>query len=148
LEPPQIGGAVKSNIKNIIANFKNVLSHETQVLIVDKAISISKPMANENGISLECQKIRESTCFVKVDPLRFKQIILNLIANAIKYNKPNGSVVVSYENQTNGKMRIGVRDTGVGLPDDKKDLIFEPFERIESKTTYIEGSGIGLAISK
>ena len=60
------------------------------VPIVDNVISISKPLADKNGISLVYQTIPEETCFAEVDLLRYKQIVLNLISNAIKYNKPNG----------------------------------------------------------
>lgn len=118
------------------------------ILIVDNVISISKPLADENGISLDYREIPEVRCFAEVDPLRFKQVVLNLLSNAIKYNKPNGSVVVSYEEQGNGMIRLGVKDTGHGIPDDKKDRIFIPFERFDSKAEYIEGTGIGLTISK
>jgi signal transduction histidine kinase/CheY-like chemotaxis protein len=116
--------------------------------IVDNVISISKSMANKNGISLECQVISEGSCFAEVDPLRFKQVVLNLISNAIKYNNPNGSIIVSYEKQNNGMMRLGIKDTGHGIPEDKKEMVFQPFERIDSESEFIEGSGIGLTISQ
>ncbi|MBC8283706.1 MAG: response regulator [Nitrospinae bacterium] len=116
--------------------------------IVDNVISISKPMANKNSISLDYQTIPNGNCFAEVDPLRFKQIVLNLISNAIKYNKPNGSIIVSYEKQANDMMRIGIKDTGHGIHDDKKELVFKPFERVDIESQFIEGSGIGLTISK
>jgi signal transduction histidine kinase/CheY-like chemotaxis protein len=116
--------------------------------IVNNVISISKPLANENGITLEYQVISEGPCFAEVDPLRFKQVVLNLISNAIKYNKPNGSIVVSYEKQNNGMMRLGIKDTGHGIPEDKKEMVFQPFERIDNESEFIEGSGIGLTISQ
>jgi signal transduction histidine kinase len=59
------------------------------VPIVDNIISISKPLADETGISIECPQIQEGSCIVDVDPLRFKQVFFNLISNAIKYNKPS-----------------------------------------------------------
>lgn len=116
--------------------------------IVDNVISISKPMADKNGISLEYKVISEGSCFAEVDPLRFKQIVLNLVSNAIKYNKPNGSIVVSYELQKNGMMRLGIKDTGHGISEDKKEMVFKPFERIGINSEFIEGSGIGLTISQ
>ncbi len=116
--------------------------------IVDDVISISKTMANKNGISLECQTILEGSCFAEVDPLRFKQVVLNLVSNAIKYNKPNGSIVVSYEKQNNGMMRLGIKDTGHGIPENKKELVFQPFERVDIESEFIEGTGIGLTISQ
>ena len=117
-------------------------------LLVDEAISISKPLAHENNISLEYKKIPEETYYIKGDPLRYKQVVLNLLSNAIKYNNPNGSVVGSYEKQENGKIRLGIKDTGHGIPSDKKDKLFIPFERFDLNMELIEGTGIGLTISK
>jgi|GEM_PF-1236372 len=116
--------------------------------IVDNVFSISKPIAGKKGISLEYLNAPEKNCYVNVDPLRLKQVVLNLISNAIKYNKPNGSVWVSYEKQDNGMMRLGVRDTGHGIPEDKKSKLFKPFERFDEDAETIEGTGIGLTITK
>jgi PAS domain S-box-containing protein len=116
--------------------------------IVDNVISFSKSLANEKGISIEYQKIPKNCCFVEVDPLRFKQIVLNLISNAIKYNKPNGSVTVSFEKQDNSMMRLGIRDTGHGISEDKQAKLFKPFERFDVDAEQIEGTGIGLTITK
>lgn len=116
--------------------------------IVTDAISTVNPLAQRNNIFLERQKTSENHCFVGVDRLRFKQVMLNLISNAIKYNKPNGSVVVSWEKQEENMIRVGVRDTGYGIPDDKKDKLFKPFERLDMAADQIEGTGIGLTISK
>jgi len=116
--------------------------------IVDNVISFFKSLADEKGISLEYQKIPEECCFVEVDPLRFKQVVLNLISNAIKYNKPNGSVIVSFEKRGNSVRRLGIRDTGHGIPENKKDKLFKSFERFDVDTEQIEGTGIGLTITK
>jgi signal transduction histidine kinase len=116
--------------------------------IVDNVISISKPLADENRVSLEYQRIPSGSFFVEIDPLRFKQIIINLVSNAIKYNNPNGSVIISYEKQENGNIRIGIRDTGHGIGDDKKSKLFMPFERLDMDADCIQGTGVGLAISK
>ena len=118
------------------------------VPIVDNVISISKSLADEKDVSLGYQKISEDSYFVEADPLRFKQAVFNLISNAIKYNKPKGSVVVSYEKQGNGMMRLGIRDTGHGIAEDKKDKLFKPFERFDVGAESIEGTGIGLTITK
>ena len=85
---------------------------------------------------------------MEADPLRLKQALINLISNAIKYNNPNGSVAVSFAEIIDGKIRIGVRDNGHGIPDDKKARIFKPFERFDVDSSIIEGTGIGLTISK
>jgi CheY-like chemotaxis protein len=118
------------------------------VPIVDNAISISKSLATKKGVSLDYQKIPESSYFSEIDPLRFKQVALNLISNAIKYNKPNGSVLVSIEKQVNDMVRLGIRDTGHGIPEDKQEKLFKPFERFDIDREQIEGVGIGLTITK
>jgi len=118
------------------------------VFIVDNAISISRSLADKNNISIEYQIIPDGNIFAEVDPLRFKQIVFNLISNAIKYNEPNGSVVVSFEKLGDSKIRLGVKDTGHGIPDNKKDKIFKPFERFDMNSEHIEGTGIGLSISQ
>ena len=109
------------------------LSIETvdMVPIVDNVFSLSKSLAEEKGVSLEYQKLSEDSRFAEIDSLRFKQVVLNLISNAIKYNKPNGSVIVSFEIKGNSTRRLGIRDTGHGIVKDKKDKLFKPFERFD-----------------
>ena len=126
------------------------LSVETVDLvpIVDNVISISKSLSDEKIVSLEYQQVPVDSCFVEADPLRLKQVVLNLISNAIKFNKPNGSVIVSYEKQDGGMMRLGIKDTGSGISEDKKDKLFKPFERLGMQPEQIEGTGIGLTITK
>ncbi len=129
-------------------NMQMSLELVDMIPIVDNVISISKPLAGEKDVTLEYQEIPEGSCFVEVDLLRFKQVVLNLVSNAIKYNKPNGSVVISYETQKTGTMRLGIRDTGLGISIDKQPLLFQPFNRLGIESEQIEGTGIGLAISK
>ena len=84
---------------------------------------------------------------ILADKVRLKQILLNLISNAVKYNTPNGTVEVTSETQ-NGIVRINVRDTGSGIPAELYNNIFEPFYRVEANRFLIEGTGIGLTITK
>lgn len=118
------------------------------ISIVENVLSLSKSLAEEKGISLEYQKIPEGSFFVLADPLRIKQVALNLTSNAIKYNKPYGSVTISHEKLGGDRMRLGVRDTGHGIPEDKKNKLFIPFERFDVEAEHIQGTGIGLTITK
>jgi signal transduction histidine kinase/CheY-like chemotaxis protein len=159
----------KDNLENILSAGKHLLDLINEVLdlsriesgnlelsiesidlvsIVDNVMAISEPLGKERGITLEYSNISEGGYYVEIDALRLKQVILNLVSNAIKYNKPNGSVVVSCEKTEDGMVRFEVRDTGHGIPNDKKDRIFKPFERVDADANVIEGVGIGLAISK
>jgi signal transduction histidine kinase/ActR/RegA family two-component response regulator len=116
--------------------------------ILENAVSISNSLAQRDNISLEYHKVPRGIYYAEIDPLRFKQVILNLISNAIKYNKPNGSVIVSCEDLKNGMIRIGIKDTGHGIPEDKTDKLFKPFERFDVDAESIEGTGIGLTIAQ
>lgn len=116
--------------------------------IVNGAVSISKPLADQHDVSIEAQGGTGESYIVEADRLRISQIILNLLSNAIKYNRPNGSVAVSFEKRENNIIRLGVRDTGCGVSKKEGDKLFKPFERFNVNSEIIEGTGIGLAISK
>ncbi|MBC8283725.1 MAG: HAMP domain-containing histidine kinase, partial [Nitrospinae bacterium] len=118
------------------------------VPIVDDVISISIPLADEKGLTLEYDGFKGNSCYAKVDPLRFKQVVLNLISNAIKYNKPNGSVIVTCEIQDSGSLRLGIEDKGYGIPEEKKELLFKPFERLDMANNQLPGVGTGLVIAR
>jgi PAS domain S-box-containing protein len=118
------------------------------IATVDSVFFIAKPMADKHNVSLECRKLPAESYFVEADKLRLKQIVLNLVSNAIKYNKANGSVVISFEKQENNKIRLGIKDSGHGIPKEKVDKLFKPFERFDADSAMIEGTGIGLVIAK
>jgi CheY-like chemotaxis protein len=82
------------------------------------------------------------------DHTRLKQIILNLLSNAIKYNHYDGRVIVRCRYTAERRVCIEVSDTGYGIPDDKLNSLFEPFNRLDTNPKRIEGTGIGLSISK
>jgi CheY-like chemotaxis protein len=88
--------------------------------------------------------------FVNADRTRLKQVLINLLSNALKYNQPNGTVVVEVGYSSNGleRTRISVRDTGAGLPPDMLMQLFQPFNRLGQERSAEEGTGIGLVMSK
>lgn len=85
---------------------------------------------------------------VLVDRTRLAQAIINLGSNAIKYNRANGSVVFSCETVENDRVRISVRDTGIGIPTDRQKELFQPFNRLGAERGLIEGTGIGLSLTR
>lgn len=85
---------------------------------------------------------------VLADPTRLRQVLLNLMTNAIKYNKAGGSVTVSASFAGSSMIRFAVKDTGEGFPPDMVDELFQPFSRLGREALNIEGTGIGLVISK
>ena len=118
------------------------------VSLVEEVIIMCDSHATQNGIIIEHEKTLADRVFVNADVSRLKQVILNLVSNAIKYNKPNGKILISYIKQGSSKIRFGIKDSGFGIPDEQKDKVFKPFERLHSDIKNIEGTGIGLTISK
>ena len=82
------------------------------------------------------------------DRTRLKQVLLNLLSNAIKYNREGGTVVMEAQNTGADIVRISVTDTGLGIPSEKLAELFQPFNRLNAENTGIEGTGIGLTITK
>jgi PAS domain S-box-containing protein len=85
---------------------------------------------------------------VRADRTRFVQIMMNFATNAIKYNQPGGRVVVSTRLGGDNMLRVSIADTGIGIPLDKQEKLFQPFQRAGQETGPIEGTGIGLVITK
>jgi CheY-like chemotaxis protein len=84
---------------------------------------------------------------VRADPQHLKQVLLNLLSNAIKYNHPGGSVTLACEEEA-GRIRLRVTDTGSGVDPQLHDRLFVPFDRLDAESKGIEGTGLGLALSK
>lgn len=87
-------------------------------------------------------------CHVRADRQRLRQVLLNLLGNALKYGGEGVSIVVGVEAKERGRVRVSVSDTGPGIPASKMGRLFLPFERLGAEETEIEGTGIGLALSK
>jgi PAS domain S-box-containing protein len=106
------------------------------------------PMAARYGVALSVL-VNESTLqTVEADRTRLAQILMNFASNALKYNRPNGTVAMTMSNATEHMVRVTVTDTGIGIPDDKQASLFHPFQRAGQETGPIEGTGIGLVITK
>ncbi|MFV8783592.1 ATP-binding protein [Microbulbifer sp. SA54] len=106
------------------------------------------PLAETRKVSLIFEPLGWERAYILADPMRFKQVVLNLIGNAIKYNRDNGRVVINFAPQAEGWLRLSVLDTGRGIAAEKQGQVFEPFNRLGAETGQIEGTGVGLAIAK
>lgn len=106
-----------------------------------------EPIAASKAIPLEVPPVPKVPLVV-ADPTRFLQILMNFGSNAIKYNRPGGYVRIEVSTPTTGTVRVAVADSGVGIPIDRQDQLFQPFQRAGQETGPIEGTGIGLAITK
>ncbi|MDG2242350.1 MAG: ATP-binding protein [Rhodospirillaceae bacterium] len=80
--------------------------------------------------------------------MRLTQVLVNLTSNAIKYNRAGGSVIFSASDAGEGYCRIGVVDTGPGIPEERRDEVFQSFNRLGAEASGEEGTGVGLALSK
>jgi CheY-like chemotaxis protein/anti-sigma regulatory factor (Ser/Thr protein kinase) len=85
---------------------------------------------------------------VKADRVRLKQVLLNLLSNAIKYNRDQGMVALACAGAGAGRVRISVQDTGIGLRPDQLESLFQPFNRLGQESGEVEGTGIGLVVTK
>ena len=80
--------------------------------------------------------------------MRFKQILLNILSNAIKYNSKNGKITIDCESIDNKFILLSISDSGKGLTKNQMDCLFTPFERFGIENAQIEGTGLGLVITK
>ena len=120
--------------------------------LLDDFATVMAPRAQEKGLELVCALAPNVPQHLVGDPGRLRQILTNLVGNAIKFT-PQGEVAirVGVESETPDTvvLRFSVRDTGIGIPRDKLDLLFEKFGQLDSSTTRrFGGTGLGLAISK
>ena len=105
------------------------------------------PLAQEHGIAIECDLSQFAAINVVADSIRLKQVFLNLLSNAVKYNRDGGHVEV-VSGAVDDQLRIGIRDSGAGISREKLKELFQPFNRLGAEFSGIEGSGIGLVISR
>ncbi len=113
--------------------------------LVRECLGIIEPQARERdvGIGYECS----FDYVVLADRLRLTQVILNLLSNAIKYNRRHGSVTLDCWSSSNF-VRFSVADTGLGIAPDLRERLFTAFDRLDAETRGIEGTGLGLTLSK
>jgi PAS domain S-box-containing protein len=121
--------------------------------VIHEIIDSLTPLAATRGITIHSNFLLGEMSYVMADRQRLKQIIMNLLSNGLKYNRPDGMIdveVLHGENEFNGKksIRIAVRDQGYGISPDNMEKVFLPFERIGAENTETEGTGLGLAVVK
>jgi signal transduction histidine kinase/ActR/RegA family two-component response regulator len=116
--------------------------------VLDEALALVGALAAEVDVALRVvPPPREA--LVRADHLRLRQVLVNLLTNAIKYNRRGGAVTVHWSVDGDGeRVRVDVRDTGLGMSDEQLAHLFEPFNRLGAEATRVEGTGIGLVISQ
>ncbi len=116
---------------------------------VGEALDVTWPLATSRRVTFCATPCHR---YVLADQQRLKQVLLNLVSNAIKYNREDGTVAVTCEPVTDpaggSRLRIAVSDTGRGIPPEQLPRLFQPFERLDAERSAVEGIGLGLAVSK
>jgi PAS domain S-box-containing protein len=116
-------------------------------ILLDSCLSHAESLAARRGIAIE-DRTEKSMPEILADPVRSKQAIDNLFSNAVKFNREGGTVWLDAERRDHRVLRVSVTDTGPGIPEDRQPDLFQPFSRLGMENTEIEGTGIGLALTK
>lgn len=133
---------------------ENVISQKEEINLYDVACSSSEHLAPKAkdlkvSVNVELDKIAASEAVIRSIPTLVHEIIYNLIDNAIKYNRESGTVSVRISRNPNGKIKVSIEDTGIGIEPKYMDRIFERFFRVDkSHSREIGGTGLGLSIVK
>jgi PAS domain S-box-containing protein len=115
---------------------------------VAEAIDLMRPLASERDIKLSVDTDLDANVYVLADRQRFKQVLLNLLTNGVKYTPREGKVVVTYHPSGKENLRISVSDTGQGIAAENLTRLFTPFDRLGAELSNVEGTGLGLALCK
>jgi signal transduction histidine kinase len=110
-------------------------------------VALCQPLAAERSLSVNVE-LPEEPLHALADRRRLKQVLLNLASNAIKYNRPGGTLTLRATADPGQRVQIEVIDTGRGMSSAELGRLFVPFERLDAARRGIEGNGLGLAVSK
>jgi signal transduction histidine kinase/ActR/RegA family two-component response regulator len=116
--------------------------------LVEESIALVAPLAQQRSIQVVTDFRDCAAAHVLADRQRLKQILLNLFSNAIKYNREAGEIRCSLRSDDGERLAIDVSDTGAGMSREQLARIFEPFERLGAEHGNVEGTGLGLALSR
>ena len=121
--------------------------------VISEIVDGIRPQTHEKQLSLKFKPSATNRQFVLADKQRLQQILINLLGNAIKYNKPEGKIVIETQEiaatgEAPAKIRISVIDTGIGISPEGISKLFNPFERIGAEQSAEEGTGLGLTVVK
>jgi signal transduction histidine kinase/ActR/RegA family two-component response regulator len=116
--------------------------------VIGETLDFVRPLAANANIQVTAGAKGTTERYVVADRQRLRQVLLNLLSNAVKYNRPGGTAALSCVETRGGRLQIRVSDTGLGISPENIQRLFTPFERLGADQTGIEGSGLGLALSK
>ncbi len=139
-------GQVVVSIKSILIG--DIITESLQLITPqakDHNINVS---LSHNGTDISAEELHGLRLYVQADEIKLKQVLLNFLSNAVKYNSLNGKLVLDSQTNSNGTIRISVSDTGIGLDLQQQGELFKPFKRLQDEQYDTEGTGIGLVITK
>jgi len=113
-----------------------------------KCLNLVRGIADERNIKVAVTNPANRVSRVWADATSLNQVLLNLLSNAIKYNRRDGTVKVELANTADGMVRFSVIDTGHGVPEGRMNELFEPFSRLGAEASNVEGTGIGLTVTR
>ena len=116
--------------------------------LVNDVMDLMLPAAAHRNVLLTTEGVAEPDRFVRADRYRLKQVLLNLVSNAVKFNMEGGRATVAVTTPSPGRVRMSVSDTGPGLRSEDFARIFTPFDRLDAGRLGIEGTGLGLTLAK
>ncbi|WP_440053080.1 ATP-binding protein [Pseudoalteromonas sp. T1lg65] len=156
----------QDDVQEILKASKHLLSLINEILDLSKVeagkLQIKNQLVDISEMVLECAKYIEADCksnnislqikpindaYAWCDPLRLKQVLLNILSNAIKYNRQDGQILISTSNNQDD-CQIEIKDTGIGIAHEDLDKLYEPFNRLGAEHSDKVGTGIGLTLTK
>jgi PAS domain S-box-containing protein len=115
---------------------------------IKRVVDLARPLAGERRIELHADSSAFAERYVLADSQRLQQVLLNLVSNGIKYNREGGRVTLACHALEGDRLRVTVVDTGLGISPTLRARLFTPFDRLGVETHGVEGTGLGLALSK
>jgi protein-histidine pros-kinase len=114
---------------------------------LSEAVQLVVPLARQRSIVFE-ERQGCTGKYLLADRQRLRQVLLNLLSNAVKYNKTGGSIIIDCEEVPGPQIRISIHDTGPGIPEELQARIFLPFDRLGADDSEVQGTGLGLPLSR
>ena len=114
---------------------------------IEEALLLAAQLADESGVALQGEHLPSEPLAVRADPVRLRQVFINLLTNAIKYNRPGGAVRVEVQAEAD-RVAVSVVDTGLGMTGEQLKHLYEPFNRLGRERGGIEGTGLGLSLTR
>jgi signal transduction histidine kinase len=114
---------------------------------VEAAVSLVQADADERRVKIEWS-VQADACFALADGLRLQQVLINLLSNGVKYNRDDGTLLISVTRTSGETVTITVADSGIGMSQEQLAMLYQPFNRLGRQSLGYPGTGIGLVISK